>query len=898
MTKPALYVTDGATEVELLRGPFRLSDWNPARAPLKGGGVWRSSPFVDGRQLVAFRRDNIIDTYTLMVTGGAQDELIYTCQEADRLLTKAMQYWTTSWQDAPVYLVARGTGETNARYAHIHAYSFPNADNPYAPPFSHRRGLRLAMEDLTLVIEHGPWLELPPALGGCTPISAEDDYDSAAEMEVHVVASADDCYVDEGGAGTMDLAGVTLRFGHLAGNDENAGMRFQVNIPRGVTITYAYVSFQADFADAVAVVNVAVSCEDVDNAAVFVAGAPGYANFMGRARTAAAMAWSPGAWIAGQFYTTPDFAPSVQEVIDRPGWVGGYRMVVFVDENGSTAAGAERRASSWDHGADLEPVLHVGYAPARTYGRDSSDVCARIESLYGYILKEDGDRIVLEDGSGFLLMEGMPYEVYVANKTNMANLTHIWQWDPGPLWANLIDAVPPPTGLFRGAIGAGVANGAYIDFCIDSTVDDSGPFCSLVFDIGTAAAIGAATTLDWVYPTAAAAWAALPVRDNTNSFQTTHVNSVHWIPPTNWFETFNANGTVGYCVRCIVNGVNMTNPSQQNRRIYTITWPRYDLAAADVGGDIVALVRSTADNQASDGASPDLPFNEMWLGLRSLDRGNNFAMHLNVADEQNPPGITCTAANTAGPLAFVVNDTTPTGWDATDTITAANTLTVTWSMDNTIMPEYWGTYHAFVRGKQHTGNPGDVLVQLITQARPTAGGVVTALWSSTPVAFELPTVDWEMVDLGKVSLPPIGIAHPTFDIFEVLVQVTDAVTGTTDVTLYDLVLLPIDEWAGAFSNLKANAEVDQGLFLDVDSVSDPKRLITCVNRIAATGNIFTMYQVIANDHALVQANATQRMYHLFAAGDFGVPGAVSNPCISCAVWLFTNQQYLNMRGDR
>lgn len=707
MINPALYITDGTTEVELLRGPFRLSDWTPARAPLKGGGVWRSSPFVDGRQLVAFRRENIVDTYTLLVTGGSQDEVIYACQEADRLLTKAMQYWTTSWQDEPVYLVARGTGETEARYAHIHAYSFPDADNPYAPPFSERRGLRAAMEDLTLVIEHGPWLEFPPSLSGCAPISAEYEYNS------------------------------------------------------------------------------------------------------------------------------------------------------------------------------------------RTYGRDSADVCARIESLYGYILKEDGDRLVLEDGSGFLLLEGMPYEVYVGNKTNMANLTHIWQWDPGPLWANLIDAIPPTTGLFRGAIGAAVANGAQLYFIIDSTVDDSGPFCSLVFDIGTAATIGAATTLDWEYPTAAAVWAALPLRDNTDSFQNTHVNSIHWEPPADWFEAVNVNGTVGYCVRCTVNGVNMTNPSQQTRRIYTITWPRYDLAAADVGGDVVALVRSTADNQASDGASPDYPFNEMWLGLRSVDRGANFAMHLNVADEQNPAGITCTTSDVGG---FVVDDTTPTGLQSTDPVTNVNPLTVTWSMDNTIMPEYWGTYHAFVRGKQHAGNSGDVVAQIVTQS--VFGGLTTHLWSSNPVPFQWPGTDWEMVDVGKVSLPPIGIAHPTFDIFNVLVEVTDAVTGTTDVTLYDLVLLPIDEWAGAFSNLAANAEVDEGLFLDVDSISDPKRLITCMNRVAATGNIFTAYQVVANDHALVQANAAQRMYHLFSAGDFGFIGHVSCPCVSCAVWLFTNQRYLNMRGDR
>ena len=702
MANPALYITDGTTEVQLLRGPFKLTDWRPARAPLKGGGTWRSSPFVDGRRLVAFRRDNIVDTFSLLVQGYTQDELIYVCQEADRLLTKAMQYWSTSWQDEPVYLVARGHGETNARYTHIHSYAFPNAANPYVTPFAEGTGLILAQEDLTVVIEHGSWLQFPPTGHDCTLISAENDYNS------------------------------------------------------------------------------------------------------------------------------------------------------------------------------------------RTYGRDSTDVCVRVEAIQGYILKEDGDHILLELGPpDALLLEGMPYEVYVVNKTNMANLTHIWQYRAvGPAWANLIDAIPPTTGLFNAAIGAAVGDGDIIYFCIDSAVDDSGPFCSLVFDIDTAAIYAAGATLIWEYPPDAGGWALLPTRDNTLMFQSTFVNSVHWNPPTDWDQTENVNGTVGYAVRCrvVLNGGTLMNPSQQNRRIYTITWPRYDLAAGDIGGDIVALVRTTADNQASDGASPNRPFNKMWLGLRSLDRGDNFVMHLNAANEQNPAGITYT---TSGVL--TVDDRAPTGWHSFRTVTNVNPLTVTWSMDNTIMPDFWGTYHAFVRGRQNAGVSGDALIQIITQS--VFGAATTHLWSSNQVPFQTNN-NWELVDMGRVSLPPIGIAHPTFDIFNLLVEVTDAVAGSTDVKLYDLILLPIDEWAGSFSNTETNAEVDEGLFLDVNSISDPKRLITAVNRVAATGNIFTAYQVIANDHALVQANATQRMYHLFA------DDKISYPCISCAVWLFTNQQYLNMRGNR
>ena len=109
-------------------------------------------PFTDGRRLVTYQRDNTADTYSLMVRGYNQDDMIRAMQEADRLLTKAMDYWTAEWQQEPVYLVAKSPAETNARYAHIYAYQFPDVSDPYETPF-YKRGTPLAVEDLAITIE-------------------------------------------------------------------------------------------------------------------------------------------------------------------------------------------------------------------------------------------------------------------------------------------------------------------------------------------------------------------------------------------------------------------------------------------------------------------------------------------------------------------------------------------------------------------------------------------------------------------------------------------------------------------------------------------------------------------------------------------------------------------------
>ena len=67
MTLAILKITDGATTIDLLNkdSGFLLSEWTPAIADFKDGGIFQNSPLATGRRLVAYRYVNTIETMQL-----------------------------------------------------------------------------------------------------------------------------------------------------------------------------------------------------------------------------------------------------------------------------------------------------------------------------------------------------------------------------------------------------------------------------------------------------------------------------------------------------------------------------------------------------------------------------------------------------------------------------------------------------------------------------------------------------------------------------------------------------------------------------------------------------------------------------------------------------------------
>ena len=176
---PLLYLTDGMERFDLLdrRTGYMLCSWRPAIAQYKGGGQWSDSSLAHGRRLVMRRFANAIEVMELSASGKDQDALIGYTRDLLQWIEAAADYWSSRWATRPIYLVARSAYEENTRFAIVHAGSVPELEDVYAQPFftSARRTPgpgRSVFNDITLRLERGPWLDLPPGSGSCVAVSS------------------------------------------------------------------------------------------------------------------------------------------------------------------------------------------------------------------------------------------------------------------------------------------------------------------------------------------------------------------------------------------------------------------------------------------------------------------------------------------------------------------------------------------------------------------------------------------------------------------------------------------------------------------------------------------------------------------------------------------------------
>jgi hypothetical protein len=132
------------------------------------------------------------------------------------------------------------------------------------------------------------------------------------------------------------------------------GLRFtQVTIPRGASITAAYVQFKADesWDDSS---NLTVAAISADNANPFTTVK---FSLSAAARTVANALWAPPPWVErqqGLAQRTSDLSAVVQEIINRPGWASGNALSLVI-----TGPGGHRVAKSFEAGAP--PILHLEY---------------------------------------------------------------------------------------------------------------------------------------------------------------------------------------------------------------------------------------------------------------------------------------------------------------------------------------------------------------------------------------------------------------------------------------------------------------------------------------------------------------------------------------------------------
>jgi hypothetical protein len=171
-------------------------------------------------------------------------------------------------------------------------------------------------------------------------------------LDVQVRTGADDA--EERTTGKVSLSSGDLNLGKEDAATQTVGIRFTgVTVPRGATITSAYVQFTADEVKT-ATGSLSIAGQASDNPATFTTSRT---NISTRPRTTASVAWTPASWPIVNARTaaerTPDLSTVVQEIVHRSDWASGDPLVLIV------TGAVERAADSYEGGSNKAPALHV-----------------------------------------------------------------------------------------------------------------------------------------------------------------------------------------------------------------------------------------------------------------------------------------------------------------------------------------------------------------------------------------------------------------------------------------------------------------------------------------------------------------------------------------------------------
>ena len=172
-------------------------------------------------------------------------------------------------------------------------------------------------------------------------------------VEVRVTRGKDD--VEESSTGNMYINSSDLELVYDKSN-QVVGIRFSnVNIPKDVTITNAYLQFKVDETSSKAT-TLFIQGEASSNAVAFTTTKQ---NVSSRLKTTKSVIWSPAAWLQlkamGADQRTPNLTPIVQEIVSQSGWVAGNSLVMIITGTGKRVA----EAYEVDHAG--APLLHIEY---------------------------------------------------------------------------------------------------------------------------------------------------------------------------------------------------------------------------------------------------------------------------------------------------------------------------------------------------------------------------------------------------------------------------------------------------------------------------------------------------------------------------------------------------------
>lgn len=171
------------------------------------------------------------------------------------------------------------------------------------------------------------------------------------QQSVQILTDADEVLP----TGAVDLAANTLHLGEIQGVARATALAFTLPLASDVSVESARVRFTAAANDTGPAV-MSFTIEDADDAALL---SPTAYDITSRPRVPTTVTWYPPEWptvgASGNDQRSPDIAALVRQILARPGWQKGGRILLFVEGLGS------RTAASFEGSASDAPQLEIAY---------------------------------------------------------------------------------------------------------------------------------------------------------------------------------------------------------------------------------------------------------------------------------------------------------------------------------------------------------------------------------------------------------------------------------------------------------------------------------------------------------------------------------------------------------
>ena len=177
-------------------------------------------------------------------------------------------------------------------------------------------------------------------------------------VEYQVSSGQDDGYAFNEAAQNLDTDFLRVGSSSFAQSPYYvSGMVFRIlNIPQGAEIISAHLRIRAYNSQLSDVVYGKIQAEATDNTAGFSA----FRSIGTLPKTSTSVDWDLNEpWSADTWYTSPEIAGVIQEVIDRGGWSADNSLAVIYSTR--LRKGGYRNFSSFDSGSDYAPILEITY---------------------------------------------------------------------------------------------------------------------------------------------------------------------------------------------------------------------------------------------------------------------------------------------------------------------------------------------------------------------------------------------------------------------------------------------------------------------------------------------------------------------------------------------------------